>query len=175
MVLNVTIPVGKSPEDLPLGIKNNNPGNLRPYDGELYAGSSDIKDDFIIFDSAENGLRGLSRDIQTKVNKNKLNTIESLTNVYAPTNENPTQSYVDTVVENLNSLGYKINKKTDITNLVKDDNFLKDYMKSKMKMELGAEYENYYSDEKILESIKDSKVSKKGPTLKELLLKIKNN
>ena len=66
MVLNVTIPVGKSPEDLPLGIKNNNPGNLRPYDGELYAGSSDIKDDFIIFDSAENGLRGLSRDIQTR-------------------------------------------------------------------------------------------------------------
>jgi hypothetical protein len=174
MVLNVTIPVGKSPEDLPLGIKNNNPGNLRPYDGELYAGSSDIKDDFIIFDSAENGLRGLSRDIQTKVNKNKLNTIESLTNVYAPTNENPTQSYINTVVENLNSLGHKINKKTDITNLIKDDNFLKDYMKSKMKMELGAEYENYYSDEKILESIKDSKVSKKGPTLKELLLKIKN-
>jgi len=163
------------PEDLPLGIKNNNPGNLRPYDGELYAGSSNIKDNFIVFDSAENGLRGLARDIQTKVNR-ELNTIESLTEVYAPEgDDNPTESYINTVVENLNSLGHNVNRDTDITNLVKNENFLKDYMKSKMKMELGSDYENYYSDEKILESIKDSKVSKRGPTLKELLLKIKNN
>jgi hypothetical protein len=103
MVLNVTIPVGQEQKDLPLGIRNNNPGNLRPYDGELYAGSSDIKDNFIIFDSAENGLRGLARDIQTKV-KRKLNTIDSLTKVYAPKGDNnPTESYINTIVENLNS------------------------------------------------------------------------
>tara|TARA_Y100000114_G_C11566674_1_gene234403 strand:- start:41 stop:562 length:522 start_codon:yes stop_codon:yes gene_type:complete len=172
MALDVTLNVGQEQKELPLGIRNNNPGNLRPYEGELYAGSSDIKDNFIVFDTAENGLRGLARDIQTKVNR-KLNTIDSLTKVYAPEGENPTESYVNTVVSNMNSLGYNINKNTDITDLVKNDNFLKDYMKSKMKMELGAEYENYYSDEKILESIRDSKIDKKGPTKKELELKLR--
>ena len=172
MALDVTLKVGQEQKELPLGIRNNNPGNLRPYEGELYAGSSDIKNNFIVFDTAENGLRGLARDIQTKVNR-KLNTIDSLTKVYAPEGETPTESYVNTVVSNMNSLGYNINKNTDITDLVKNDNFLKDYMKSKMKMELGAEYENYYSDEKILESIRDSKIDKKGPTKKELELKLR--
>ena len=39
----------------------------------------------------------------------------------------------------------------------------------------GENYDDYYSDEKILDSIKDSKVNKKGPTLRELLLKINNS
>ena len=76
MALDVTLNVGQEQKELPLGIRNNNPGNLRPYEGELYSGSSDIKDNFIVFDTAENGLRGLARDIQTKVNR-KLNTIDS--------------------------------------------------------------------------------------------------
>ena len=159
---------------LPLGIRNNNPGNLRPYEGELYAGSENIKDNFIVFDSPDSGLRGLARDIKSKVNRG-LNSVESITKVYAPDTENDPINYTNMVVDNLNSLGYKVDKDSDISKLIKDDNFLKDYMKSKMKVELGADYENYYSDETILNSIKESKIKKKGPTLKELLLKIKNN
>ena len=48
MGLDVTLNVGQEQKELPLGIRNNNPGNLRPYEGELYAGSSDIKDNFIV-------------------------------------------------------------------------------------------------------------------------------
>ena len=159
---------------LPLEIRNNNPGNLRPYEGELYAGSEDIKDNFIVFDSADSGLRGLARDIKSKINRG-LNNIDSITKVYAPDTENDPVNYTNMVVDNLNSLGHKVNKDSDISKLVRDDNFLKDYMKSKMKVELGSDYENYYSDETILNAIKESKVKKKGPTLKELLLKISKN
>jgi hypothetical protein len=157
---------------LPLGLRNNNPGNLRPYDGELYAGTKNIIDNFLVFDTPDNGLRGLARDIKTKVNKNNLTTVGSVTQVYAPSSENDPDNYTNLVVDNLNSLGYKITKDSNIEQLIKKDNFLKDYMKSKMKVENGADFENYFSDETILKAIKDSKVSKKGPTKKELELKI---
>jgi hypothetical protein len=80
------------------GFRNNNPGNLKygtPWKGVV---GVDPKG-FAIFDTMENGVRALGKDLTAKQNRG-LNTIREIIYVYAPPSDNnPTPSYVNKVAE----------------------------------------------------------------------------
>lgn len=76
------------------GERNNNPGNLR--NSPEYTWIGEIGSDaqgFVVFDTAENGLRALGKDLLTKAARG-LNTIEEIVAVYAPSFENDVQAYI---------------------------------------------------------------------------------
>lgn len=85
-------------ERLPKGIRNNNPLNIRnsdayDWDGEI---GSDFED-FVIFDTPENGIRAAARLLKTYREKYGLTTIAGIVSKWAPDNENDTASYIKSV------------------------------------------------------------------------------
>lgn len=84
----------------PRGIRNNNPGNLRP----LGAGKARVlrvgelldidPDGYSRFDTPENGIRAIGVDLLTKYRKRLLNTVAKIIARYAPTSENDTDAYI---------------------------------------------------------------------------------
>lgn len=83
------------------GLRNNNPGNIRYNSANNWQGQTG-KDDkgFVIFDSAENGLRALARLLGNKVKTGRYS-IASLIAQYAPSSENNTAAYVASVSQRL--------------------------------------------------------------------------
>lgn len=80
---------------LPLGIRNNNPGNLRRYDGNRWLGKiTSNKTGFEQFEAFVYGLRAMIIDIRGDILKDGDNTIRKLISAYAPPNENNTSSYI---------------------------------------------------------------------------------
>lgn len=85
---------------LPLGIRNNNPGNLRPtpepWEGRV------LPDDplkFMRFKTPEDGIRALAKCLLTYQNKRNLRTIERIIARFAPSTENNTEAYIRHVAE----------------------------------------------------------------------------
>lgn len=70
---------------LPLGLQNNNPGDLRP--GDDWQGMIGTNGGFIVFQDITWGLRAMARDLTNKINKGE-NTITAIVNVYAPASDN---------------------------------------------------------------------------------------
>lgn len=92
----------------PRGIRNNNPGNIRAVDGVTWQGQIGADNaGFIVFDTAENGLRALARVLRTYRDKHGLQTVAGIINRWAPTNENNTESYIQAVSQ---SLGVGVNQ-----------------------------------------------------------------
>ncbi|SMH60428.1 structural protein [Azospirillum agricola] len=83
--------------NLPRGIRNNNPGNLRH--GDDWQGLSDRQPDpaFCTFDDPVFGLRALMRVLLNYRRKHKLRTISQAIARWAPPNENDTPAYIATV------------------------------------------------------------------------------
>jgi len=81
---------------MPRGIRNNNAGNIRASGNWQEWQGAIGKDDagFIIFDTAENGLRAMARILRNYRDLYQLNTIEQIINRWAPPSENNTASYV---------------------------------------------------------------------------------
>ncbi len=84
---------------LPRGIRNNNPGNLRP--GSQWQGLASPSSDggpgggYLIFKEAKWGIRAMTRDLLTDFNRDGQRTIRALINEYAPpADKNDTTSYV---------------------------------------------------------------------------------
>ncbi len=78
--------------DLPRGIRNNNPGNIRS--GDDWKGEYAIDaDGFVIFSDLSWGLRALAKDLITKSNRG-LNTIQKIISEYAPASQNDVPKYV---------------------------------------------------------------------------------
>lgn len=75
------------------GFRNNNPGNLKAGPAWLGVVGVDSKG-FAIFDTMENGVRAIAKDLTAKMNRG-LTTIRKIITVYAPPSENPTQRYID--------------------------------------------------------------------------------
>lgn len=79
----------------PRGLRNNNAGNIRGNDRYKWLGEiGRDNDNFVIFDTPENGLRALARILQTYRKSYGLNTIAGILNRYAPPSENNTESYI---------------------------------------------------------------------------------
>ena len=80
------------------GLRNNNPGNIRlsavKYIGEVQP-SKDKS--FKTFQSMAYGYRAMFVVLRTYYNNYRLNTIAKMINRWAPTNENDTSAYINTV------------------------------------------------------------------------------
>lgn len=89
-------------QDLPLGLRNNNPGNLRrtkiAWKGEIPDPENKGKG-FERFEFIEYGIRAMAIDLIGDIKKDGLNTIEKLINEYAPPNENNTPAYIKHVCD----------------------------------------------------------------------------
>jgi hypothetical protein len=89
--------------DLPRGIRNNNPGNIKV--GDAWQGKTGQDGPFITFQDIDWGLRALARDLTNKINEG-YNTITGLITRYAPpvneagAFENDTSAYIAAVASN---------------------------------------------------------------------------
>lgn len=87
-------------ENFPLGIRNNNPGNIEH--GEQWQGRSDwqMRSRFVQFKEPKWGIRAIARilityqDHRMSFNGTKIDTIEEIIERWAPPFENPTSEYV---------------------------------------------------------------------------------
>lgn len=87
--------------DLPRGLRNNNPGNIRkgqPWQGRIVPGSDPAFDQFI---SVQSGLRAMLSLLITYIYDYKLKTITGIISRYAPVSENHTDKYIKYVSEGL--------------------------------------------------------------------------
>lgn len=91
---------GKKIYTMTRGIRNNNPGNIR-HGSSSWLGMSSEKTDpaFVTFVAPEYGIRALALLLKNYMVKNKLTTIESIINRWAPTNENNTPAYIASVAK----------------------------------------------------------------------------
>src|SRR5689334_21426246 len=81
-------------DNLPIGLRNNNPGNIRP--GDSWQGMVGENGGFVVFQDITWGLRALATDITNKIREG-YNTITSLIGRYAPPSENNTPAYINAV------------------------------------------------------------------------------
>lgn len=82
----------------PRGIRNNNPGNIRRSNDPWQGLAKEQTDrEFFTFKSATYGIRALARLLITYQDKHGLSTIETIITRWAPSVENNTKSYVQSV------------------------------------------------------------------------------
>ncbi|MFC0140627.1 structural protein [Erwinia mallotivora] len=83
------------------GIRNNNPGNIRWGDEwkGLVPETQRTDKSFCQFKSAEYGIRAMIIILRNYQCKHGLSTISGIINRWAPTNENDTQSYINSVAK----------------------------------------------------------------------------
>ncbi len=87
--------------NVPRGIRNNNPGNLRK--GDDWRGLSEEQSDpsFCVFVGPLWGLRALARVLLNYQRKRGLRTIAEIIGRWAPSNENDTAAYIAAVAGHL--------------------------------------------------------------------------
>jgi len=84
----------KAQNGLPLGLRQRNPGNIRP--GAGFIGESGDDGGYATFGSDDEGLRAIQRLLMTYGDKYGVNTLRGLANRYAPPSDNnPTGNYID--------------------------------------------------------------------------------
>lgn len=83
--------------DWPLGLRNNNPGNLRPSTSYRWRGEISANSGFVVFDTATNGLRAMAKNLSNQQRLHGLTTIRSIIRKYAPESENDTENYINFV------------------------------------------------------------------------------
>lgn len=124
--------------NLPLGLRNNNPGNLVrtsiTWDGEIASNTGKFEQ----FKELRWGLRALYRDIISDVKKGT-NTIQGLINEFAPAFENQTASYIATVS---NMIGLDMNAKIELS-----EETIVGIAKAICYVENGSAYAKYITDE----------------------------
>jgi hypothetical protein len=139
----------------PIGLRNNNPGNLRP--GDSWQGMTGTNGGFIVFSDISWGLRALGTDLSNKVFRG-LDTITKIIEMYAPRSENNTDAYISAVS---NSTGIGKNEK-----LMLNGEVLKKLMRAVIMHENGAPYATLITDQDIEEGI--------GKMSTNILLKLKS-
>lgn len=90
----------------PRGIRNNNPGNLRSW------GDTPRVDGFARFATPEAGLAAMIKNLQVQQSKHGLNTIAGIIGKWAPSSENETGSYVNSIVK---QTGFGAHQPLDLT------------------------------------------------------------
>lgn len=94
------------------GVRNNNPGNIDRVKGTNWQGAAADQTDprFVVFISAEMGVRALARTLMTYFKQHKLASVRGIINRWAPPRENNTAAYIDAVCRDVGrSLGRTIN------------------------------------------------------------------
>jgi hypothetical protein len=98
---------------VPLGLRQNNPGNLRPLaNGEQWRGQTGVANGFCVFADMGDGLRAMALNLRTYYRKHGLDTIAEVVARYAPAGDrNNVPAYVASVCENT---GYKPHERLDL-------------------------------------------------------------
>lgn len=101
-----------SASSLPLGIRSNNPGNLRP-SRESWQGELRPPDPrgYCRFDTPENGIRAMAKNLLAYQNKHNLRTVERIVSRWAPSTENKTEEYIRHVCQ---LTGYRRDELIDV-------------------------------------------------------------
>lgn len=96
---------------VPRGLRNNNPGNLRPA-RIAWRGLARHQTDagYLQFTAPIWGLRALARDLWVKFHKDGLHSIAAILEEYAPPEENDTWQYINDVCHQLGVGGTEILK-----------------------------------------------------------------
>jgi hypothetical protein len=92
-------------EQMPLGIRNNNPGNIRPSDKYTWEGQVGINKNFVVFSDILHGIRALAIDLLNKYIGGGLHTVEAIITKYAPPIENNTELYIKAVCAFISAYG----------------------------------------------------------------------
>lgn len=82
----------------PLGIRNNNPGNVRD-NGTQWQGQIGADAGFCVFDTPQNGIRCLAKVLLAYQGKHGLTTLRGMIARWAPDTENDTDAYLDHVCQ----------------------------------------------------------------------------
>nr|DAN14689.1 MAG TPA: virion protein [Caudoviricetes sp.] len=132
-------------EQLPRGIRNNNPGNIRH--GANWLGLNpngrNIDSAFCVFESPVLGIRALAKVLINYKKIHGLNTVRQIVSRYAPPNENQTAAYIQTVAKQL-----EVYPDTKID--IEKRGVLTVFIKAVIRMENGIQP---YSDETIQKGI----------------------
>jgi hypothetical protein len=130
--------IGQS--DLPIGLRNNNPGDFKS--GIAWQGAIGSEGAFITFSDITWGLRALARDLTTKIGSDGLDTITAIISKYAPaTDSNDVPAYIAAV-----SAGSGIGPDEQLGT---DGDTLHSLMRAIIDHELGASYGAMVSDSDI--------------------------
>ncbi len=132
-------------QQLPRGIRNNNPGNIRH--GANWLGLNpngrNIDSGFCVFTAPVYGIRALAKVLVNYKRIYGLNTVRQIVNRYAPPNENQTTAYIQSVAK---QLGVYPDTVIDI----EERGVLTVFIKAVIRMENGIQP---YSDELIQQGI----------------------
>ena len=84
------------------GLRNNNPGNIKK-SSIKWRGMSKVQDDntFVKFDRMEDGINAMYKNLLAYKTKYGLDTVEKIINRWAPSSENNTTAYVNSVSKSL--------------------------------------------------------------------------
>ena len=83
----------KAQNGVPLGLRQGNPGNIRP--GAGFIGETGANKGYAKFASDDEGMRAIQRLLMTYGDQYGINTLRGLANRYAPTSENPTENIIN--------------------------------------------------------------------------------
>ena len=135
----------KASNSLPLGLRQNNPGNIRP--GAGFYGETGQGGGYAEFGSEDEGLRALARLLGTYGDKYGINTLRGLTSRYAPRSDNKLS--FDNYLSYLSStLGLDPDEEFDLKDR-RDD-----LIPAIVGFEQGRDYEGRYSDDQIARAIR---------------------
>lgn len=129
-------------QDLPLGLRNNNPGNL--VSGINWQGLIGSNAGFCVFENIAYGIRAMGTDIRTDINKGQ-NTIRKLITEYAPPSQNNTAAYIAAVVS---YSGISADQPLQV-----DQDTLRRLIRAMMNVENGVNYSAMITDQDIIEGI----------------------
>lgn len=137
----------KAVNGLPLGLRQNNPGNIRP--GAGFYGETGQGGGYAEFGSEDEGLRALARLLGTYSDEYGINTLRGLTSRYAPRsdNEESFDNYISYLGE---TLGMDPDEEFDLKGR-RDD-----IIPAIVGFEQGRDYGDRYSDDQIARAIRAS-------------------
>jgi hypothetical protein len=126
---------------LPLGLRNNNPGNVRPLYYETWQGQIGTNQGFAVFENMAYGIRAMAKDIKGDIQEGT-NTIRKIITEYSATDRLTYTNYV----------AINLNLSPDQT-LVASDNVLFSLCRQMINFEIGSSYIHYVTDQDIWEGI----------------------
>ena len=89
-----------SPGNAPIGIRNNNFGNIRD-DGKAWPGQAGVSGGFKVFATPEAGMQATLNNLSAYSSKHGLNTVRGIIGRWAPPNENNTNAYIANICRHM--------------------------------------------------------------------------
>lgn len=135
--------IGGGGSSLPIGLRNNNPLNIR-VSNNTWLGKVASDNAFEKFSSLEYGIRAAVKNLLTYYNRDGLKTVKQIVNKWAPPTENHTLNYISYVSQ---TMGVASNAALPL-----DKNIFASLVAAMSDVELGKQYG--ISKDKVLSVIK---------------------